>query len=220
MTRPLGVALLLALASAAAQTPDSTAADTTILAPAVVAPADSVVTRGVVPPAVALPGVVARRGEEGAEADSSRAPARALRRSLILPGWGQATNGQTLKVPVVAAALAGATTVLVLRQRRYTLYRRSALFAGCLDAPDRDVCADVSGARDEWEQTGSPSFAQASAIRNTVRGQRDVAGLVVGVVYALQALDAYIAAQLLGFDVSEDVAVRATPAGVAVRVAL
>jgi hypothetical protein len=152
--------------------------------------------------------------------DTTHAPGRALRRSLVLPGWGQVTNGEPVKAPVVVAALAGAAGVLVYQQRRYTLYRRSALFAGCREAPDRDVCADVSGAADEWEATGSPTFAQAAAVRNQTRGRRDLSGLAVAVVYALQALDAYVAAQLLGFDVGEDVAVRAAPGGLALRVRL
>lgn len=152
--------------------------------------------------------------------DTTRAPSRALRRSLILPGWGQVTNGQPAKAPVVVAALAGAAGLLVYQQRRYTLYRRSALYAGCIESPDRDVCADVSGAMDEWEATGSPTFAQAATVRNQTRGRRDLSGLAVAVVYALQALDAYVAAQLVGFDVGEDVAVQAVPGGLALRVRL
>ena len=122
-------------------------------------------------------------------------------------------------MPVIAAALAGAAAVLVFQQRRYVRYRRSALVAGCRESPGRDVCADIPDAATEaFLATGSPSFAQASAIRNTARGRRDLAGLGVGVVYALQALDAYVAAQLLGFDVSDDVAVRVAPGQVALRV--
>ncbi len=194
LARRVGLAAVLTMSAhaSAAQTPDTLAARP---APAVLA----------APPAAP---------------DTARSPGRALRRSLLLPGWGQATNGQAAKAPVIAVALAGAVGVLVLQQRRTTLYRRSALFAGCREVPLRDVCADVSGAADEWEATGSPSFAQAAAIRNQTRGRRDLAGLAVGVVYALQALDAYVAAQLLGFDVSEDVAVRASPGALALRVRL
>lgn len=153
-----------------------------------------------------------------ARPDTAGAATRALRRSLIVPGWGQATNGQRAKVPVVAAALAGAAGVLVYQQRRTLLYRRAALYAGCLAVPGRDVCADVSSAEDEWIVTGSLPAAQVVALREQARGRRDLAGLAVGIVYALQALDAYVAAQLLGFDVSEDVALSAAPSGVALRV--
>lgn len=153
-----------------------------------------------------------------ARPDTAGAATRALRRSLVLPGWGQATNGQRAKVPFVAAALAGAVGVLVYQQRRTVRYRRAALYAGCLPTPTRDVCADVESAQDEWIATGSLPFAQVALLREQARGRRDLAGLAVGVVYALQALDAYVAAQLLGFDVSEDVALNAAPGGVALRV--
>ncbi len=195
MTRIVpAVVLLVALATAAAaQTPDSLA----------VRPAAS----------VAAPGAAV------SPADSSGTAGRALRRSLILPGWGQVTNGQRAKVPVIAAALTGAAAVLVFQQRRYVRYRRSALVAGCRETPDRDVCTDIpDAAMEAFLATGSPSFAQAAAIRNTTRGRRDLAGLGLGVVYALQALDAYVAAPLLGFDVSDDVAVRVEPGSVALRV--
>ena len=155
-------------------------------------------------------------------ADTSAASAsRALRRSLLVPGWGQVTNGQPLKAPVIAAALVGAGAVLVVQQRRYRLYQRSALVAGCLSVPNRPDCQDIpDAATAAYDATGQPSFAQASAIRNTARGRRDLSILAVGVVYALQALDAVVAAQLLEFDVSEDVALRAAPGGLALRVRL
>ena len=193
MTRSVSAAALLALlaSASAAQTPDSLAA------------------RPATPGAAVSP------------ADSSGAAGRALRRSLLVPGWGQVANGQRAKVPVIAAALAGAAGVLVFQQRRYVRYRRSALVAGCRETPRADVCTDLSDAATAaFVATGSPSFAQAAAVRNTARGRRDLAGLGVAVVYALQALDAYVAAQLLGFDVSDDVAVRVAPGAVALRVRL
>lgn len=139
-------------------------------------------------------------------------PGRALRRALLVPGWGQVTNGQTVKAPFAAGAVVGTVVYAVVRQRQYGRYRKAALFAGCRQSPDRDVCADVSGAEDAWLGLGSPSFAAVSPVRDTIRGQRDVAVLLVGVAYALQALDAYVAAELLDFDVSEDLSVRVAPA--------
>jgi hypothetical protein len=194
VNRPASGLALLAGLACASPVPAAQTADSLTAPPAVVA---------------AAPG-----------ADTTHSASRALRRSLVLPGWGQVTNGQAAKAPFVAAALVGAAGVLVYQQRRYTLYQRSALFAGCRESPDRDVCADVSGAADEWEATGSPTFAQAAAVRNQTRGRRDLSGLAVAVVYALQALDAYVAAQLIGFDVGEDVAVQAAPGGLALRVRL
>lgn len=191
MTRAASAAVLLvALATAAAaQTPDSLAA------------------RPATPAGAVSP------------ADSSGAAGRALRRSLLVPGWGQVANGQPIKAPVIAAALAGATGVLVFQQRRYARYRRSAFWAGCREVPGRDVCAGLSDADEAaWLATGSPTRTSAEDTRDVAHGRRDLAGLGIVVVYGLQALDAYVAAQLLGFDVSDDVAVRLEPGTVALRV--
>lgn len=150
----------------------------------------------------------------GTVADSASArptPRQAVRRSLLVPGWGQLTNGQTAKAPIAAGAVAGAVVYAVVRQVQYTRYRHAALYAGCVSSPDRDVCADVSGAEDEWRALGSPTFAQVSPVRDQRRGQRDVAVLLVGVAYALQALDAYVAAELADFDVSEDLSLHVAP---------
>ena len=61
-----------------------------------------------------------------------------------------------------------------------------------------------------------------SPVRDRARGQRDVGVLIVGVAYAVQALDAYVAAQLADFDVSEDLSLRLAPerGGLALRVRL
>ncbi len=185
-------ALLLA-AGARAQTPDSLAA------PRPVPTFDSLRTAPAVP-MLAAP-------------DSSQAPTpgEAVRRSLLVPGWGQLANGQTVKAPIAAGAVAGAVVYAVVRQVQYTRLRRAALYAGCLASPDRDVCTDVSDAEDEWLALGSPTFAAVSPVRDQRRGQRDVAVLLVGVAYALQALDAYVAAELADFDVSEDLSLHVAP---------
>lgn len=150
-----------------------------------------------------------------ADTAQTPSPGHALRRALLVPGWGQVTNGQTAKAPFAAGAVVGTLVYAAVRQRQYGRYRQAALFAGCRETPDREACADVSGAEDAWLGLGSPTFAAVSPVRDRIRGQRDVAVLLVGVAYALQALDAYVAAELLDFDVSEDLSLRvgAAPAG-------
>ena len=187
MLRAVALALWL-VGTASAQSVETPAPDTVATGtPAVAVPADSVAT------------------------DSLPTPGEALRRSLLVPGWGQRSNRQTAKVPVVAAAVVGAVAYAVVRQRQYTRYRRAAFYAGCVAEPDREVCADAASAEDEWLGLGSPPFAAVSPVRDRIRGQRDVAVLLVGVVYALQALDAYVAAHLADFDVTEDLSLRVAP---------
>jgi len=195
-----GLALALG-ASASAQPRDSLAAPR---APAVAASADTV--------------------------QAAPSPRGAITRSLLLPGLGQLYNHEPVKAPFAAALVAGAVVYAVDRQRLYLRYRRATLYAGCLQDPDSDedrvaLCTEVAPSyADEWEAVGSASFATLSPIRNRARGQRDVSFLIAGVAYALQALDAYVSAELATFDVSEDLAVRVEPGpgppGVALRLRL
>ncbi len=161
-------------------------------------------------------------------ADSShlRTPRGAVTRALLLPGLGQVYNRQYVKAPVVVAGVAGAVGYAIWRQRRYAFYRRAALFAGCEQDPDSTpervaLCTEVApDYQDEWESLGEPGFSSIAQVRNTARGQRDIGFLAVGVAYAFQVLDAYVAAELASFDVSEDVTVTLDPStsGVALAV--
>ena len=161
-------------------------------------------------------------------------PRGAVTRALLLPGLGQLYNGQPVKAPVATALVAGAVVFFVDRQRQYILYRRAAAFAGCTEDdgdpepvegsetppvtdPDRIAfCADVSTSyADEYTETGerlgttAPSSIRSA--RGQARGQRDIGGVVVLAAYALQALDAYVSAELADFDVSEDLSFHVAP---------
>ena len=164
---------------------------------------------------------------------ASRSPRVAVTRSLLLPGLGQLYNREPVKAPIAAALVVGTVVYAVDRQRQYVRFRRATVFAGCLETPpDPDVSPDRAAVcteaapsyQDEWESLGEPSFNSVQAVRDRARGQRDVGVLLVGVAYALQALDAYVAAELSDFDVSEDlsVALEAEPgrAALSLRVGL
>ena len=197
---------LVALAASASAQPDSLR---TAGPPAVVAPALPVVADGVV-----------------ADSARVRTPRGAVTRALLAPGLGQIYNGETLKAPLAVALVVGAVGYAVNRQRQYLLFRRATAYAGCRPgdlssvrgdpdtSPERfDFCtASLADDLDEWQALGSASFSTLQPIRETARGQRDVAFLLVGVAYGLQALDAFIAAHLADFDVSDDLSLRVLPA--------
>lgn len=125
-------------------------------------------------------------------------------------------NREPVKAPIAAALVIGTVAYAVNRQRQFVRLRRAAAFAGCnasdgnpgdpATSPDRvEFCTEVvPDYQDEWEALGEPTFGLVRPVRDRARGQRDVSVLLVGVAYALQALDAYVAAELSDFDVSED----------------
>ena len=150
----------------------------------------------------------------------------AVLRSLAVPGWGQVYNGEVYKAPFAAGLVIGAGAYAVYQQDRYLLYRRAAYYANCLEVPDREVCEGYTSRLPEYTEAGGEQFdADAyESIRDSARGNRDL-GIVVFVgVYALQIVDAYVAAQLSDFDVSEDLSIGVAPmpggAAVALRVGL
>jgi hypothetical protein len=179
----LALAALLLPTPVDAQEADSLAADTLLVVPA----ADS----------AALP-----------------SPRGALWRALVLPGWGQVYVGQPGKTPFVAGALVGAAGLAVYLDSRYRLYRRAAIYIGCQEVPDRpgDECAGSEAFEDDWQATGARSGDATRSLRDDFRRNRDLAVLGTAAVYALQVLDAYVAAHLVGFDVSEDLSLHVVPA--------
>jgi len=134
-------------------------------------------------------------------------------RSLAVPGWGQVYNGETYKAPFAAGLVVSAGVYAYLQQDRYLLYRRAAYYANCLEVPGRDVCEGFESRQPEYEEAGGDQFGAAAyeQVRDSARGNRDL-GIVAFVgVYALQILDAYIAAELADFDVSEDLSIGVAP---------
>ena len=191
------LALLFVLASSAsAQVPDSLA----------VAPEPSLVVLD-----------SARTAPEAATPDTSRTPARALRRALLAPGLGQLYNGQPAKVPVVIGAMVGAGAYAVYQHDRYLLFRHAFLYR---QQEDREIAQGIPNEFErfeaEWiEASGGrdPGLSTSTlrTLRQSARSSRDIAVVITGIVYALQALDAYVAAELEGFDVSEDLSLRVVP---------
>ena len=146
-------------------------------------------------------------------------PSGALRRSLILPGWGQIYNKQYIKAPIVVAALAGLIGVTVHGHNRARLFRHAAIYDDCLNETPGvppDACANFERYESDFYRadalTAGPLTAQsARVLRDQFRRQRDLMGLITILVYGLQALDAYVAAELADFDIGEDLYLRMSP---------
>jgi len=141
-------------------------------------------------------------------------PGGALRRSLLVPGWGQLTNRDYVKVPIVVGGLGALVGGAVVLNQRTVRYRRAAIFADCANNPEAvspGTCDDASGYEDAWIEAGSLSAAANRSLRDTNRRNRDLLVLLSVLAYGLQALDAYVSAELADFDVSEDLSLRLVP---------
>ncbi len=210
--------LLLVAAPVTAQVVTDSTATVTPRDTTVVLPRDSTVA-----PAVALPPVRTARapaGDAGApravRPDSARrpSPGGALRRSLLLPGWGQVYVGQPVRAPFAAAAVAGLATAAVFANTRYVHLRHAYLYVSreTADPTVPDAGNEYARFFETWQDTGSLPAATLRTQRDGARGTRDLVVLGTTVVYLLQALDAYVAAHLTEFDVSEDLSLHVAPA--------
>jgi len=156
-------------------------------------------------------------------APSTNAPRKALRRSAILPGWGQITNKQYKKLPFVYAAIGGLAYLAYRNNEDYQLYREAFQYkaweeqveAGLVESNPR------SSFQGSYEQIvaefGEVSSRPLETQRNNLRRSRDLSLIGVGLVYGLAMLDAYVSAHLLDFDVGEDLSFRAAPSSGGLR---
>jgi len=169
----------------------------------------------------------ARAQESPAEAApvDSRTPMGALWRAAVLPGWGQAYNGQYVKLPFVYGAIGGLIYLAIVIDGNYDDYRRAYLFKAYQERVDAGV--DESNPWAHFKPSyddiaGSFGPISSTPLRNqrdAFRRNRDLTILGAGLAYALTILDAYVSAHLLDFDVGENLSVRMRPApsGVSVR---
>ncbi|MEP1152254.1 MAG: DUF5683 domain-containing protein [Balneola sp.] len=123
-------------------------------------------------------------------------PSTVVRRSLIIPGWGQITNKQAWKVPIVYGLIGGLSYYSVYLTKQYHDYR--AAYYNSFDTntdlkfgptPDRLVGQNVSSLKSN---------------RDFLRNRRDFIYVTVFLSYVLNAVDAYVFAHLRPFDVSDD----------------
>ncbi|NNF58210.1 MAG: hypothetical protein HKN04_08200, partial [Rhodothermaceae bacterium] len=162
---------------------------------------DSVVLPALAPPALA---------------DSARSPSPrgALVRALVAPGLGQIYVGQPVKTPFVVGALGGLVGLTIYLNGRYVTYRHAFLYVSRETNPDPTTpnpANEFVEFYDDWIATGARAASTTRSLRDDFRRNRDLALLGSALVYALQALDAYVAAHLTEFDVSADLSLRAVP---------
>ena len=120
----------------------------------------------------------------------TKSPTTAVLMSLACPGLGQFYNQSYLKIPIFT----GMAAVSV-----WLFFDNNAKF--------NDADAQYASAA----ASSNPNASRLLAVREVYRDNRDLAGLVFVVTYALAAVDAYVGAHLYDFDVDEDVSLGIGP---------
>lgn len=132
-------------------------------------------------------------------------PSKASYLSLALPGLGQFYNKDYWKIPLVYGAIAGSLYTGYYYQREYRIwndrYQRKLAYEALSDSLQA-LTEDPSPRR---------TSTQVQQIRDDARRSRDFWYFMGILSYALNSVEAYVAAHLKHFDVSDDLSLRFQP---------
>ncbi len=125
-------------------------------------------------------------------------PKKSLVLSLALPGAGQVYNGRIWKVPLVYGAIGGMVYVIDFNQSRYKRLKTA------LDLKRQNLEHEFTGTSIDSERT-------LLALRDSYDKNRQMSYFGLFVVYALQAVEAFVDAHLLGFEINEELSLQVAP---------
>ena len=128
-------------------------------------------------------------------------PGIAIKRSAILPGWGQYTNKKYWKIPLVYGAL-GTTGYLFFRNLKQYKESKTAYAL----ATDGDPSNDHLIKQPYLTVASQPE--RIKTFRNSVRQNVDYSVLFFVIFWGLNVADAAVDAHLKTFDVSDDLSLQ------------
>jgi hypothetical protein len=108
----------------------------------------------------------------------------------VLPGSGQIYNRDWWKTPLVYGALAGTGYLVKINYDEYQRYKTARALL-------------IEGKPNEFSAL-NPTESALRAARDYYRSNFELSCVALGVVYILQGIEAYTAAHLKNFDISED----------------
>lgn len=122
-------------------------------------------------------------------------PGRAAIYSILLPGLGQAYNGEYWKMPIYWGGLAASGYFLYNNHTNYVRFKRIHNEA---TNPEGGYTGPIDGETAKW-------------YRDVYRRYRDYSILAVAAVYLLQVIDANVFAYMHDFEVTDDISVSVEP---------
>ena len=130
------------------------------------------------------------------KSDQHPHPGRATIYSILLPGLGQAYNGEYWKIPIYWGCIAGSIHFLYANNTNYQRFKRIHN-----EATNPDV-----------EYTGPIPAETAVWYRDVYRRYRDYSIVATALFYLLQVIDANVFAYMHDFEVSDSISMRLEPA--------
>ncbi len=133
-------------------------------------------------------------------------PKIATRRSLIIPGWGQAYNGEYWKIPIVYGLLSIPVVTYIYNQDYYK--KTKFAFEAKFKAENYKDSSDLPFIDPELVNLSTGSLQN---YRNQFRRNRDYSYLWFLIAWGLQIADATVFAHLKQFNVSNDLSMEINP---------
>ncbi len=132
-------------------------------------------------------------------------PARkAVLRSAIIPGWGQARNGKWWKVPLVYGGFVGLGLVYNFNNQYFKEFLAESQFRKANPGSDPNTVF-------LYPQYKGISAEQIYSAKDFYRRNRDLTLYGSILFYGVQMIDAYIDARLATFDVSDNLSLKIKP---------
>ncbi len=134
-------------------------------------------------------------------------PRSVMFRSMMVPGWGQVTNRQIWKVPIIYGLFAG------VGYYNYTLTEQYHGYRAAFYNQDRAERGEESDFRFGPTPDFIPEGVSTQELRRTrdnLRNRRDFSYVIMFLAYGLNVLDAYVYAHMRSFDVSDDLSANTT----------
>ena len=129
------------------------------------------------------------------KSDKKPHPGRATVYSVLLPGLGQAYNGEYWKIPIYWGCIAGSVHFLVTNNTNYHRFKRIHNEA---TNPDVKYTGPISGETALW-------------YRNVYRRYRDYSVVALAAFYLLQVIDANVFAFMHDFEVNDNLSMSLEP---------
>ena len=128
-------------------------------------------------------------------------PGIAIRRSAMLPGWGQFTNKKYWKIPLVYAGIGVPVYLFTKNLKQYKEAKNAFILA-----TDNDPTNDDQIKEPYYSVRTQPD--RIRVFRNSVRQNVDYSVLFFIIFWGLNVADAAVDANLKTFDVSDDLSIQ------------
>ena len=130
--------------------------------------------------------------------DNKITPKQIMWRSIIIPGWGQITNKDYWKLPILYVGLGACVYSISYNYKYYDAYRDGYILRNDGDSTTIDDFDPLYNTGEVYTNT------QLKYWRDYHRRNFELSVIVITAVYILNVLDAYVSGHLKDFDISDD----------------